>query len=510
MVIACADSHRYACAVPSGNRVLAGLVICGASLVGGWMAAHGHFLAAVALIPVCVIVVSAPLWASGRRGVLLGLLVLGAENGLPFLDTAQHELFGYALGDYMVIALALALALQATRGRLTPGIGALAVISYMFVIWWVITLWHSDGEPLNTGAAFGRNFLLFALLAVLFPLGITDARERKEMLLTFGGGALLYSIGEILITVTHHPLPWLVHPVAIRVSDVGLQRVYAFMADASVLLFCLALGAALLGPTQRLRRWGSLVALISMVAIILQQTRAIYLSLAIALLLVILWWALFTPDTARLTGRTFVCVVAVGTLVAVLAVFVPSVLNNYVGTPLSRLSGAFVQVSSGTGGNLNYRFHVAHDLLALLHGNPVKWATGLGFIDPAFHRFVGLPEGTIRNSDLGLVDGIMLIGLVGVVLTYLVALIPLRLMSIEARQPDVRSSSSWMLFGLILWLMQVLLASYSLGTLWQQSGQVLVAMVAGVGLQLCRPRPATQEALAYSRPGQLAPKRATS
>ena len=74
------------------------------------------------------------------------------------------------------------------------------------------------------------------------------------MLLTVCAGAALYSVGEIVITVSRHPLPWLVHPVAVRVSDVGLQRVYAFMSEAAVLLFALSLGAALLAPDRRIRR----------------------------------------------------------------------------------------------------------------------------------------------------------------------------------------------------------------------------------------------------------------
>jgi hypothetical protein len=144
-----------------------------------------------------------------------------------------------------------------------------------------------------------------------------------------------------------------------------------------------------------------------------------------------------------------------------------------------------VQVSAGTG-DLSYRFHLTSELPALLHGSPLKWATGLGFLDPTYHQSIGLPGGSIRTSDLGRVDGIILIGVVGVVLTCLMALIPLRLMSMEARSRDLPPSTGWVLFGLILWLVQVLLASYTLGTLWQQPGQVLVAMVGGLGLQLCR------------------------
>ena len=50
----------------------------------------------------------------------------------------------------------------------------------------------------------------------------------------------------------------------------------------------------------------------------------------------------------------------------------------------------------------------------------------------------------------------------------------------------------------MVWLTQVLLGSYSLQTLWEQSGEVLVAMVAGVALQMGRSvRRVPQEAPSY-------------
>jgi hypothetical protein len=430
--------------------------------------------------------------------------VLGAENGLPFIDTAQHYLFGYALSNYMVVALILLLAIRISGSEVKPGMRGLALVSFMFTIWWVITLWRSGGEPLSAAEAFGRNFLLFALLAALFPLGVPDVSERKEMLVTFLGGALLYSVGEVAITVSGQPLSWLVHPVAIRASDIALQRVYAFMSDSAVLLFCLAMGAALLAPTRRLRQWGSVAGLISLAAVILQQTRAVYLTLPIALLMVIIWWGVFARSAAgRLVGRTVAVIVGFATIVAALAIAAPSVLTNYAGEPFSRLSGVFVQLSSNSG-NLSYRFRVAHDLLALLNGKPVKWMTGLGFLDPTYHYFVGLPLGTIKNSDLGLVDGIMLVGLIGVILTYLVVLIPLRQMVSQARTPEMPEPNAWLIFGLMVWLVQVLLGSYSLATLWEQPGQVLVTMVAALGLQLGHPRAIQQQAVSYVRYRQTA------
>jgi hypothetical protein len=475
-----------------GDRALVATGALCALAGGTWLITRGMFGPLVGLTGLCAVAATVLPFLLRHRGIVLGLLVLGAENGLPFLDTSQRYVLGYAISNYMVILLIALLAIRIPRSERKPGMGVLAVVSFLFTIWWVITLWHSGGQPVSAALSLGRNFLLFALLAAAFPLGTSDGAERKEMLFTFLAGALLYSIGEVGITVSGRPLSWLVHPIAIRGSDIALQRVYAFMSDSAALLFCLAIGAALLAPTSRLRRWGALASVISLAAIILQQTRAVYITLPIALVLVIVWWAMFARSSAgRLVGRTVAVILGFAGLVATLAVAAPSVLTTYAGEPFSRLSGVLEQLSSNTG-NLSYRFGVAHGLLALLQGNPLKWATGLGFLNPTYHHFVGLPLGSIENADLGMIDGIMLLGLVGVILTYLVVFIPLWQMVAQTRARDLPASNAWLIFGLMVWLVQVLLASYNLGTLWQQPGQVLVAMVAALGLQLGQQR-ASQE-----------------
>lgn len=466
-----------------------------------WLTVHGFFTPLFVVIAVGVLAAARPNVVGAHRGILLGLLVLGAENGLPFVDTARHYLFGYAIANYMVLALIVLLAIRIPRAQRRPGLAALSIVTSLFVAWWLITLWHSGGEPLSAAASFGRDFLVFALLATLFPMGLAGRRESIEMVATVCAGALAYSVGEIAITVTHHPFAWLVHPVAIRISDVGLRRVYAFMSDSSVLLFCLALGAALLGSTRRLRRTGGLIAVISGAAIILQQTRAFYVTVPVALILVLTWWIMFAPTGATwLARRVIAMTFTAATFVGILAIVAPSVLTTYAGLPFSRLGGALTQLSTNTG-NLSYRFHTAHNLLALLNGSALKWSIGLGFLDPKYHHFVGLPLGTIRNSDLGVVDGIMLVGLVGIALTYLVVLIPLRELFVETRSQQLDRDRAWLVFGMMVWFVQVLLASYNLSTLWEQAGQVLTAMVVGVALHAVSSRaPMRRYAPAYQLP----------
>ena len=83
-----------------------------------------------------------------HQGVLLGLLVLGTQNGLPFFDTTQHFVFGYAISNYMALALIALLIVRIPGGSRKRGTGAMALVGYLLVIWWFVTLWHSVGNQL--------------------------------------------------------------------------------------------------------------------------------------------------------------------------------------------------------------------------------------------------------------------------------------------------------------------------------------------------------------------------
>lgn len=417
-----------------------------------------------------------------RVGIAVGVLVLAAQDGLPFVDTGTHFVNGLAVTNYLVISLITILAVRAASSSLRParGASALAMAGAGLAVWWVVTVARSGGEPVGTAASFGRNFLIFALLVALFPLGLRKRRDQIHALGTVCLGALLYTFGQIILTVTGARLSWLIHPVAIR-AESGLPRVYADMSDAAVLLFCLAVGAALLGRKRRLRQFAALVGLVSGAAVVLEQTRAIYLSLPVALLCSLFAWQVLVPAArARISRRALGAVIGTAVLIGVLASVAPSIVATYGGQPISRLNTVFTELN-GHSGSLGYRFTVAHQLISLLHGSVANWITGLGFLDPQYHYFPSLPLGSIRNQDLGLVDGIMLIGLAGVGLVYFVVLWPLWRTASTARAWVARlPDHGWLVFGLTTWLLQVVLASYTLGTLWQQPGQVLVSMVVAV------------------------------
>ncbi len=422
-----------------------------------------------------------------RPGVALGLLVLGVQNGLPFLNTATTYIHRYALDDYVAVTLVVLMACPCLLGLPHPTQAArrLALVGACLVVWWVVVVTRSNGEPVSAAVSTGRNFLLFALLLVFFSVALTRRRTIVDALATICVGALLYSVAQTAVTVTANPLTTLIHPVATITSDVGLERVYAFMSDSAVLLWCLAVGAALLANKRLVRRLGVAGALISSVGIILQQTRAVYLTLPLALLLTLGAALIWVPTArTRLTRRAIGGVIGTALLIAVLSAAAPHLVATYGAKPLSRLSTVGTEFSSATG-NIGYRINLGNTLLALLGGNGWHWLAGLGFLDPKYHYFAGLPLGSLRNSDVGLVDALVQVGIIGVGLIYLAVALPLHRMALVARAwRDRPPDSAWLFFGLFCWLIQVLIASYTLQTLWQEQGQVLVALVAGSALGL--------------------------
>jgi len=422
-----------------------------------------------------------------RPGLTVGLLMLGLENGLPFLDTAQTIIGGAALADYLAVLMILILLLRWLTGsqRLPqPGFAFAGAVSFLLAAWWLFTIGHSDGEPLAAAIKFGRHYLIFAILVALFPLGLRSRRDWRDALTVLLIGTATYALGQIAIT-SGQALPWLVHPIAIRVSDVGLTRVYAFMGDAAVLAFSLSLGASLLAQTVKGKRLGTAGVLLFAIAIVLQQTRAVYVSLPLAIIALLALWVVRVPAAGtRLTGRVVRRVLVMAMLIGLLSVAAPHLITTYGAQPLSRLSGVISDVSTGTG-NVSYRFHLAGQLTHLLQGEIGKYATGLGFLDPVYRHFPNLPMGSIQTSDLGLLDGIMLIGVVGVILIYALAALPLRMAYVTSRAEVHLTPHAWLLFGLSVWLAQVLIASYSLGTLFQAAGQALIAFVIGLSLHVC-------------------------
>lgn len=463
------------------------LACCSGGL--GWLASRHHspLLAA----SVCAFAVAIATYVVSP-GVLIGLLVLGAENGLPGIDTSTTTIGGLALSNFILVGLAVVLALVArtSRGR-TPGTRTVTWLAMTLILWWLITLLRAPpaGVPISAAATFGRDFLAFALLAPLCVIGLRSPKVANAALATVTVGVLMYSFGQAAIVASGASVTWLVHPIAVRTSDVSLQRVYAFMSDAVVLVFSIGFARALLDESRRRRLAAGAVCSVCATAIILQQTRAIYLTLPLAIVVVALAWFAMSPHSRSRLGRhTVAGLVTAALAVGLFALLAPSLTATYGAKPLSRLGTVYQEFQSSQG-NVGVRLDDTTALAHVLGARPESWVTGLGFLDPRYHYVSSLPDGTIRNKDLGLLDGIALIGIVGVALVYGIVLVALRhALRVARRWRPWEDERAWLVFGVSIWLVQVICASFTLATLFEVRGLVLTALAVGVALNACNPR----------------------
>jgi hypothetical protein len=276
----------------------------------------------------------------------------------------------------------------------------------------------------------------------------------------------------------------IVHAVAIG-TDSGVPRIYSSGNDLVITLFPLALGAALLARDRRLRRAGALVAGLAFVAIVLLQIRAIYGSLLLSLIVVTAVCGLrSTGVAAALRARVAVFLVATVVAVAVVVVAAPGAIGGSTfGTVGERAVSGIAEARSDKG-TVGYRGELAGSMFARLGES---WPVGLGFLHPNERYFTGLPAGAIRNTDVGVMNTLMTMGLIGTVLLYLPVLGALVATVRAATRPRERERAAWLAYGAAVWLSTILLASITLVTLFSQSGLVLTAVVMAVALLATEP-----------------------
>jgi hypothetical protein len=113
----------------------------------------------------------------------------------------------------------------------------------------------------------------------------------------------------------------------------------------------------------------------------------------------------------------------------------------------------------------------------MLHVLGSQWVLGLGFLHPAVVYFPQLPNGSIRNNDLGLFNSLMTMGVVGTVLVYVPVLIALGDVFPRGALDGERD---WLRLGGMIWLISVIAGSLTLVTLFSPNGLVLTAVLLGV------------------------------
>jgi hypothetical protein len=354
----------------------------------------------------------------------------------------------------------------------------LSTVAWLLLAWWVVTVFASSsfhGVPVLKAAVFGRDFGLFAALLILLPRVHFKAQDLREMGLVLGAGAAVYALGQILATTGFGNPGSLIH-YASTFEQAGLTRLYSDMTDLVELGVCLSIAALFSSQSTNLRRISLPAAALFLLSIGVQLTRARWIGLAIGLVFAAAWYASadLSPAVVALRRRLRLFCIA-GVLGLILIVLIdPSLIGG--GALFDRLSSIFGDVQSGSG-TVASRQNEARLSLSLLGEH---WLAGLGFIPPAAKYITGLPGGSLRDSNLGLFNAVMTMGVIGTCLVYLPVLMTLRKMLRPGSQIDVDPAFAWLRYGGAVWLTATIVSSITLITLFSLSGLAMTAVLIAV------------------------------
>jgi hypothetical protein len=311
-------------------------------------------------------------------------------------------------------------------------------------------------------------------------------------------GVLLYACGQIMTAVGAGNPGSLIH-YHYTLDESGVTRVYANMTDLVTAGLAVGMAACLLARGRIARSLAAPAVILLTTSTVLQLTRARWLGVIVGLVLATLWLLLSDRgySSAILRRRSLLALGALALSALVVLVAAPGILSG--GTVIHRLTSIFSDIQGG--GTVATREHVTSAMTAYLGE---KWPTGLGFLPPGAHYVQTLPEGSIRDSDVGVLNAVMTMGAIGAALVYLpvVAMLGFCLRGAGRRQP---TPFGWLRFGGAIWLVSTLFTSITLVTLFSPSGLAMSAVM--IALLTNRGVLASEPAEAQSLAGAGAPAR---
>jgi hypothetical protein len=459
----------------------AGLVL--GCFAASWSMTDGPF---GELLPLATaLILALVLVARWNFGAFVALLVLVTLNGIPGPDLEEFAVAGsFRVSDVAVAALVVALALRQQAGSAEPG-SLLRFARWWGIAlasWWLLTLIRSvgDGVPLVKAALFGRDFLYFAILLPLLAGALRNRREIAACLSLLAVGATLHAVGQVAVSAggVTSPLVDLVVHTELSASFEGTERVFSSMAQVVTAAFPFAIGLALVPPRRSLRLVGVGLATLAGISVLLGLTRATYLALGLALVVICATWVSANGALSRPLRRASAALAAVVVFGLFVSGFRPLTASDALPSEASAVSvraESSIDELTGRTDNVGYRYDLADEMLTLLDD---RWPVGLGFWHPDVRPVSGLPAGSIRNSDTGVLNAVMTIGVIGAALVY-VPLITI-LFATMRRGRDLRPGirpDQWFFFGASTWILYVMASSATLVTLFSVPGLVLTATV---------------------------------
>jgi hypothetical protein len=461
----------------SARGFLAGVAatgLVGLLIASGWAIAEGYATAifiAVGIAGLCVL-------AFIQRGAFIGVLLLASMNGLPFIDTSRVIGAKVTLADTAVLALLITAGSWIVFDNLSYSPSragsALSRAAVLLLFWWLLTVARSSvyqHVSILQAAIFGRDFAFFALLVMLLPRVRLAGRDIGVLLGVLAVGVCLFALGQIATATGVGQPQGLIHYEKV-LQQSGLTRLYTPMTDLVGVGLALSATAALVARQRVVRLLATPITLLLVVSVVVQLTRARWIGLVAGFLIVSIW--LMINDKERIASilrrRLALVVCMFGGLGLIVVLAAPGSVSG--GTVIDRFASLITDLQTG-GGTVAVRESVTRMMTALLGG---KWPFGLGFVPPSTHYFPGLPDGSIRDSDLGVLNAVMTMGVLGAALVYLPVLLAL-VNCLRRSSMQWTARYSWLRYGGAVWIVATLVSSVTLVTLFSTSGLALTAVV---------------------------------
>jgi hypothetical protein len=446
----------------------------------GWIVVHGYstiVLAIVGLIALCALAVA-------QRGMFIGLMLLGAMNGIPFLNTVTTTSGKVTLQEVALTALVItAIVWIAVDDQSYHPTQLGRLVSYLGVVlfaWWLYTLARTilnfDGHVLQA-VKYGDDFFYYASILTLMPRVRLGDRDIWALITTVTVGVCVYAAAQVTTSLHFTVLSPFMNAYQIHTQG-HLLRVYDYMNDLVAAGLAISIAASFLAPNLTIRRLARCIALLLLISILLMLTRALWLGMISGLVVVSLWMMYGGgPYVTTILRRKWAWIVSLlvlaGTLVSLTD---PSAITH--GELIERASSAVstLETSSGT---LAVRESVDQILTSYLSGH---WAAGLGFVSPSMHYYPELPHGSIRDPDVGILNALVTMGVIGTILVYM----PVILVLIAClRKPDLSSGEryAWLRYGGAVLLVCILISSVTLVILFSPAGLALTGVLITV---ICR------------------------
>jgi hypothetical protein len=328
-------------------------------------------------------------------------------------------------------------------------------------LWWLFVFVRSvdAGIPATDALLYGRDFLSLTVLVPAAWIVLSTPKAWRECIVLVLVAATLYSDAYVAGAMRAIDATIFTQPQQVRMAG-DIQRLYTPMNDLVVAIAIF--GLATLATTRRTRAT-PLIALLTgimLLAFLLQLTRAAYLGMAIGCLIA-LCVALTRGARVRriLARRTTVLILAL--VIAIFALSSLGTVSSPTGAVSQRITSGFAEVG-GNSGNVGYRVNVYHKMLHILGAD---WPFGLGFLNPKDRYFGDLPSGSIRNADVGLMNAVMTIGVLGLLLLFgVLAAAAWHVVKTRHDRP------AWTIVGLFGWLAVITAGALTLVTLFSPTG----------------------------------------